>query len=108
MIYSNLLINHKNWKYLFRTWKKGRFPHALLLHGSNGTGKEGHALELAAMLNCREVQDEGACGYCSSCKKTKSFQHENVKLILPLPRGKIASSNDSIMKAFKNEKVIVT
>ena len=83
MIYSNLLNNQKNWQHLCHAWKSGRLPHALLFHGPPGTGKEGHALELAAMLNCQEVEDEGACGNCPSCKKTKSFQHETVKLILP-------------------------
>ena len=105
MIYSELIINKKNWKHLYSTWESGRIPHALLFYGPQGVGKEGHALELAAMLNCTDVQDEGPCGYCISCKKIKSFQHENVKLIMPLPRGKILSSNDSPMKAFKNEKV---
>ncbi len=104
MIYSDLLINKKNWQQLYRSWNKGRLPHALLFHGPQGTGKEGHALELAAMLNCREVQGDSPCGYCPSCKKTKSFQHERVKLILPLPRGGISSSNDPPMKAFKNGK----
>ena len=106
MIYSNLLNNQKNWQHLCLAWKSGRLPHALLFHGPPGTGKEGHALELAAMLNCQEVDDEGACGNCPSCKKTKSFQHENVKLILPLPRGKISSTYDSPIKAFRNEKAL--
>ena len=106
MIYSNLIINKKNWKHLRHSWKSGRLPHALLFYGPQGTGKEGHALELAAMLNCNEVQDEGSCGNCPSCKKTISFQHESVKLILPLPRGKITSSNDSPMKAFSSEKAL--
>ena len=60
-------------------------------------------MELAALLNCSEM-DEVPCGNCSSCKKTKSFQNENVKLILPLPRGKISSSSDPTIKAFKTEK----
>ena len=106
MIYSNLLINQKNWQYIFRAWEKRRLPHALLFHGPQGTGKEGHALELAALLNCQEVQNESPCGNCPSCKKTKSFQHENVKLILPLPRGGISSSNDPPMKAFKNARAL--
>ena len=104
MIYPELIINSKNWKHLHHAWKRGRLPHALLFHGPQGTGKEGHALEIAALLNCKEVQNEGPCGNCPSCKKTKSFQHECVKLILPLPRGKIASSNDSSIKAFRSEK----
>ena len=106
MIYSNLIINQKNWKHLCRSWQSERLPHALLFYGPQGAGKEGHALELAAMVNCREVQNDGPCGYCPSCKKTKSFQHEYVKLILPLPRGGISSSNDPSIKAFRNEKAL--
>ena len=104
MIYSDLIINTKNWGHIFNTWKNNRLPHALLFHGPAGIGKEGHAIELAALLNCVDIQDKHACGICPSCKKIISFQHECVKLILPLPRGKIASSNDSSIKAFKKPK----
>jgi len=105
MIYPKLIINSKNWKHLYHAWKIGRLPHALLFHGPQGTGKEGHALELAAMLNCTGGNPP-PCGSCPSCKNTKSFQHGSIKLILPLPRGKISSSNDSSMKAFRNEKAL--
>ena len=104
MIYKDLIINTKNWNNLCYARKNKRLTHAFLFHGPQGTGKEGHALELAAMLNCAEEQDEGSCGNCPSCKKTKSFQHENIKLILPLPRGKISSSSDPTIKAFRSEK----
>jgi len=100
MINSNLLINNKNWQRLVRSWNSGKLPHALLFHGPEGGGKEGHALELAALLNCTTATENGSCGSCPSCKKTKSFQNGNVKLILPLPRGKIKSSDDSSEKAF--------
>ena len=106
MIFPELIINKKNWNHIFHAYNNNKLPHALLFHGPEGVGKEGHAIELAAMLNCKNILDNAACGNCSSCKKTKSFQHENVKLILPLPRGKIASSNDSPIKAFKNEKAL--
>ena len=106
MIYPKLTINSKNWKHICHAMESGRLPHALLFHGPQGTGKEGHALELAAMLNCTGKDDKGPCGHCPSCKKTKSFQHENIKLILPLPRGKISSSNDPSIKAFRNEKAL--
>ena len=103
MIYPNLIINSKNWNHINQIWTKKRLPHAFLFHGPKGSGKEGHAMELAALLNCREI-DEIPCGDCPSCKKTKSFQNENIKLILPLPRGKISSSSDPTIKAFKTEK----
>ena len=100
MINSTLLINNRNWGRIIRSWNSEKLPHALLFHGPEGTGKEGHALELAALLNCNAITNDEPCGSCPSCKKTKSFQHGNVKLIIPLPRGKIKSSEDSIEKAF--------
>ena len=102
MINPNLLINTKNWNHIIRLWENGKLPHALLFHGYTGSGKEGPALELAALLNCIAPQNKEPCGSCPSCKKTKSFQHESVKLILPLPRGKIKSSYDPITKAFSD------
>ena len=62
MIYPQLIINNKNWKHLYHAWERGRLPHALLFMGPRGTGKEGHALELAAMLNCKEIQDKSTLG----------------------------------------------
>ena len=105
MINSSLLINNKNWQRLTRLWNSGKLPHALLFHGPEGVGKEGHALELAALLNCTTATENGSCGSCPSCKKTKSFQNGNVKLILPLPRGKIKSSDDSSEKAFSESSL---
>ena len=100
MINPYLIINKKNWSRLIRSWKNTKLPHALLFHGPDGSGKEGHAVELAALLNCTALRDEEPCGSCPSCKQTKSFQHGNVKLILPLPRGKIKSSDDPVTNAF--------
>ena len=102
MINSKLLINNKNWNRLVHSWKVGKLPHALLFHGQAGTGKEGHALELAGLLNCTASENDEPCGICPSCKKTKSFQHGSVKLILPLPGEKIKSSDDPITKAFSD------
>ena len=99
MINSNLLINKKNWNQIINPWKNGKLPHALLFHGPAGSGKEGHALELAALLNCTTLNGEEPCGNSQACKQTKSFQHGSVKLILPLPRGKIKSSDDSVENA---------
>ena len=106
MIYSNLIVNSNNWSSLTNLWGGNKLPNAFLFYGPQGSGKEGHAIELAALLNCKKSIKMRACGSCNSCKKTRSFQHENVKLILPFPRGNIKSSNDSIKKAFTNSMLI--
>ena len=104
MIFSQLILNKKIWEHFYNAFDNGRLPHALLLHGSQGVGKEAHAMELAALLNCNNLQNKGPCGNCSSCNKTKSFKHESVKLVLPFPRGGISSSKDSPLKALKTKK----
>ena len=71
MISLDLFINTKNWSRIIRSWENGKLPHALLFHGPSGSGKEGHALELAALINCTAPQKEGPCGGCPSCKKNK-------------------------------------
>ena len=63
-------------------------------------------MELAALINCSDPLESGACGICSSCKKTRTFQHEDVNLIIPLPRGKNWSSDDPIDKLFKSKKIL--
>jgi DNA polymerase-3 subunit delta' len=83
----------------------GRLPHALLFHGNDGTGKEAHAIELAALINCESPFESGACGECPSCKKIKSFQHGNIKLILPYPRGKISASDDPSIRGLTEKNI---
>jgi len=103
LINSQLFINFKIWNRLINSWENKRFPHSILFHGPAGSGKEGHALELAAYINCLESNNNQSCGKCSSCIKIKMLQHENVKIILPLPRGKLKSSTDPIEKAFTDK-----
>ena len=100
MIYSKLILHNTNWKKLLNSFKNNRLAHAMLFHGPEGSGKEGHALEFAGLINCNNNDNNEACGKCSSCKKIKSFQHENINIILPLPRKNIKNNRDSISKVF--------
>jgi len=102
MIFPNLILNKKNWDFMVNAWEKNMIPNAIIFHGTNGSGKEAHAIEYAALLNCNKIKNKHACGNCFSCKKIKAFQHENIKLILPLPRGKIRSNSDPEDKAFSD------
>ena len=74
MFYKNLIINKHFQGLIKNNIKKNKVPHALLLYGNNGTGKEGHAIELAAILNCKSKINYEACGHCHSCIQLKSMQ----------------------------------
>ena len=52
MIYDSLLIHNKIWNNLLNSVNSGRLPPALLFYGNDGSGKEAHAIELAALINC--------------------------------------------------------
>ena len=98
MIYQNLIIQRKVWNKLNNYHIKRKLPNALLFYGNNGTGKDGHAIELAALINCINPENTQSCGKCSSCKKIKTFQHGNLKIIHPLPRRSNQSKSDSPLK----------
>lgn len=58
----------------------GRLPHALLLHGPEGVGKERFAAVLAAGLFCRRPQRGGIvpCGACAECSLARAGSHPDL------------------------------
>ncbi len=65
-------------------FERGRLPHALLLYGPEGSGKEAVAIELARALNCERGTWE-ACGACESCVRMRTLQHPRFHLVFPMP-----------------------
>ena len=98
MIYQKLIIQKNVWSKLYNYSINEKLPNAFLFHGNDGTGKEGHAIEFAALINCNNIIEAKSCGKCSSCKKVKKMQHANLKLIHPLPRKNNISSSESPLK----------
>tara|TARA_B100000530_G_scaffold336413_1_gene291028 strand:+ start:381 stop:1601 length:1221 start_codon:yes stop_codon:yes gene_type:complete len=103
MIYSNLIIQPNAWNKLNNYFHNKKLPNALLFYGNNGLGKEGHAIEFAALINCLQPENKKSCGKCMSCQKIKTFQHGNVKLIHPLPTGKQNSAKSPLENLTKSE-----
>lgn len=104
MIYSNLIPHPNQWQRLVTAFRQERLAHAYLFFGPAGSGKEGHAIELAAIINCLQPDDngfEGACGECPSCAKARTMQHPNIQLVVPLPRRNPINREDSPLKALK-------
>jgi DNA polymerase-3 subunit delta' len=57
----------------------GRLPHALLLHGPAGVGKERFAAALAAALLCKNRGERlSACGECAECRLSRAGTHPDL------------------------------
>jgi DNA polymerase-3 subunit delta' len=98
MIFQNLIFNKNVWEKVYNAFKNNKIPNAYIFFGIDGIGKEAHAIELAALLNCKRITDMGnACGDCRSCIRIKSFQHEEIHYIRPLPVSKNKGSSKELI-----------
>ena len=87
MNFMNIKMQNTLWERMILSKKNNRVGSAYLFLGPNGSAKEALALKLSAYLNCNEATIN-PCGICSSCKRTLAFQHENCRLIVPIPSNK--------------------
>lgn len=78
MIYS---WHQSQWDNIFQ--RKNTLPHAILLRGRAGIGKNDFALHLAHTLLCQQVNAAQPCGVCASCIWIKEGNHPDFKLITP-------------------------
>ena len=108
MIFNNLILNDDIWDKLYKTFQNNKIPNAFIFSGIEGVGKEAHAIELAALLNCKRIDDSehnNACGDCRSCIRIKSFQHEEIHYIHPIPSSRKNSSNELILDSATIEQI---
>lgn len=72
---------------------RGRLPHALLLAGASGLGKQALAAAMGAHLLCehRDTLTEGqiCCGQCHSCAMRKAGSHPDLLVVAPAEQGKL-------------------
>jgi DNA polymerase-3 subunit delta' len=94
---EHLLSWHESaWNQVLGARAGGRLPHALLLHGLKGLGKERFARQLAALCLCeRAPAGPLPCGACRGCRLVQAGTHPDLYLIEPL-EGKVALSIDQI------------
>ncbi|OJA04154.1 DNA polymerase III subunit delta' [Halomonas sp. QHL1] len=70
------------WQHLTRLADSGRMPHALLIHGAHGVGKQQLAEALIARKLCASPADQ-ACGHCHSCAMLASGYHPDLLRVSP-------------------------
>lgn len=85
-----------NYPWLIKPWRQltsdlDRLPHALLLAGLGGLGKNQFAIKLAEILLCTELNDNHACGNCKSCTLFTAKTHPDIKIVTPAEEGKSIS-----------------
>jgi len=83
MAFSAILGQTKALTLLGRALTSGRLAHAYLFTGPDGVGKTTVALDLAAVLLCRQPQGLQPCGLCPGCLKLRSGNHPDFLRISP-------------------------
>lgn len=58
-----------------------RLPHALMLTGVEGSGKQLFASAFAALALCRQPENGRACGHCHSCRQFAAGAHPDYHCI---------------------------
>ena len=96
MIYDNLIYNKTILDQFKQHVDGNSIPNAFILHGNEGSGKFGHAIELAYIILSKKADDK-----TKLLNKIKKNLHENINYILPLPRKKALSKTDSALKALR-------
>ncbi|MEO5574049.1 MAG: DNA polymerase III subunit delta' [Gammaproteobacteria bacterium] len=75
---------HDQWEGLIKRLRAGALPHALLLTGVRGLGKNHFARILAQSLLCNSPQPDGqACQVCRSCLLYKADTHPDFFRVYP-------------------------
>ena len=92
-IVNSLLVTQKSsWENLIQISKTKKIANGYLFSGPVGSGKEAIALKFSQLLNCESSNDK-ICYKCGSCIRFNKLQHENLKIITPLPASKNTSSD---------------
>lgn len=75
------------WDKLTRLYQQQRLPHAVLLEGPVGIGKQALAQHFAQQLLCQQAQPQ-PCGQCKDCLLLAQNTHPDLVIIEPEEQGK--------------------
>ena len=79
----------EQWRNVMERLRAASLPHAILLAGPGGLGKNRFAALLAQTLLCETGAATGrACGHCRSCLLYAADSHPDRRIVAPLEAGK--------------------
>ena len=82
---------------LGKSLENNKLAHAYLFYGSEGTGKDAAALELAKAINCVNSLKR-PCNECASCQKARHINHPDIHLVFPILKSWIPKDIDKEVK----------
>ena len=78
----------QQWQHLLARKAADNLPHALLLSGQTGLGKNDFAQALAKLLLCEQSESK-ACDHCRGCKLIQANNHPDLFLLQPEEKSKV-------------------
>ena len=78
----------QQWQRIDDLFQHKKLPHALLLAGPSGVGKQRFALALAQYLMCESPVQGMACGECRQCGFNLAGTHPDLKWVAPEEKSK--------------------
>jgi len=81
--FNNIIGQQSVRKRLIQVVKNGHVGHALLFHGSEGSGNFALAVAFAGYIFCQNPGEDDRCGTCPSCRKMDHFGHPDLHFSFP-------------------------
>ena len=83
MTFDDVFGQDRAKQHLLQMAAMDRVPHAILLHGTEGTGNLALALAFAQYIICTNKQQITACGKCLNCVKAAKWIHPDIHFSFP-------------------------
>jgi DNA polymerase-3 subunit delta' len=94
MRFSEIIGNSELKEQLVRMVRAQRLGHAILFVEESGGGGFAFALALAQYVNCREPEEDDACGVCPSCHKYQKLIHPDLHFVFPVSSSSQLSESE--------------
>ncbi len=78
--------------------RRGKMPHALLIHGSHGIGKLEFTRAIAQSLLCESNEEGIACGNCAACGWFQEGNHPDFRVLMPDILAEDAGDAESVVE----------